>query len=68
MSEKPYGMKQFRADLRLADAAPDLLAACKQALGRLEWIEYGLSEPRGDVIAQLKAAIAKAEGREGQDR
>lgn len=58
--------------INLIKAAPDLLKACKDALERLEYvvstqpdfIGYG---PRYESIRMLKAAIAKAEGKEAQD-
>jgi hypothetical protein len=49
--------EELVANARLIAAAPDLLAACQAVLG--EWRDgYGL-----DCIEQLRAAIAKAEGR-----
>lgn len=45
------------ADTRLIAAAPELLAACKQA----EWQYEQLGDSK--AIKMLRAAIAKAEGR-----
>ena len=45
-------------DAHLIAAAPDLYAACKAALGSME---SGMNEP---VRVALKAALAKAEGRQ----
>lgn len=58
--------------LRMCEAAPDMLAALKETLERLEWFcaEYrtrssGLPEPTArSAIGKARAAIAKAEGRE----
>ncbi len=46
-----------REDAALVAAAPDLLAACKAALERID----GMNESMG-VVDELRAAIAKAEG------
>ena len=46
--------------LNLADAAPDLLAACKAALSLNEGTHTGVTAEH--VNKQLEAAIAKAEG------
>ena len=49
--------EKLRADKRLRDAAPDLLAACKSIVG--------VFEGHDDVpiyVSKARAAIAKAEG------
>jgi hypothetical protein len=57
-----FDMKTGRgiADARLIAAAPDLLEACKEALGLL--LADGFTEDQ-NTPALLIAAIAKAEGR-----
>lgn len=46
------------ADKRLADAAPELLAACKYVLANTDDQEL-----YGDLIDRCSAAVAKAEGK-----
>lgn len=54
------------ANARLIAAAPDLLEACKAALKTLDWMADLM--PNNELAtpqrAALRAAIAKAEGRE----
>lgn len=49
--------QECEANARLIRAAPDLLAACKSALERID----GMNEAMG-VVDELRAAIAKATG------
>ena len=55
-------------DARLIAAAPDLLAACRDARARLQMcLKFFPEFSTGDIrahMAQIDAAIAKAEGRE----
>lgn len=51
------------ANARLIAAAPDLLAACRQALASLEWTGIGDVPSVRTVEREIRAAIAKAEGR-----
>ena len=51
-------VRRIVADAHLIAAAPDLLAACKQAVKLA-----GTPHRRAQMIRDLKAAIAKAEGR-----
>ena len=55
--------EEDRGNAVLIAAAPELLAACKDALKTSKWIaaKYGIHPPGQQRI--LKAAIAKAEGR-----
>ena len=55
---KPRNTVEAMDNARLAAAAPDLLAACKAALGKIG----APITHRQDVLRMLKAAIAKAEG------
>ena len=52
------------ANIRLCDAAPDLLSAAEQSLSDMEWIQS--TGPRGtnlqSSILLLRSAIAKARG------
>ena len=57
-SGKGFGEEHLAA-LRLCEAAPDLLAACKAARDGWDKLD-ALESPK--VLAQLDAAIAKAEG------
>lgn len=50
------------ANARLIAAAPDLLAACKAALPRLNARRFDTAA-HDDIVTQLEAAIAKAESR-----
>jgi hypothetical protein len=50
--------RQHQANARLVAAAPDLLAACRLALGRLT----DGTEISGVVATHVRAAIAKATG------
>jgi hypothetical protein len=52
------------ANARLISAAPDLLEVAKGCLGYLENIPDLYSQPDEAWLAPLRAAIAKAEGRE----
>jgi len=51
------------ANARLIIAAPDLLAACKVALAKLENVSKFSDE--GGSFDDIRAAIAKAEGKDG---
>jgi hypothetical protein len=59
-----YRDNEGQANARLIAAAPDLLAACRHAMnvGEIKYKTCALSSYSHDI---LKAAIAKAEGREG---
>lgn len=59
----PHGDEQTAANARLIAAAPDLLEACKDALGAMV-AEYGSNPPPfvSATFDNLRAAIAKAEG------
>jgi hypothetical protein len=50
-------------DIPLIVAAPELLAACKTVLELLEGALISITEIDMDDVAQLRAVIAKAEGR-----
>jgi len=50
------------ANARLIAAAPDLLAACEDALITLQAVKHFLHDHELDSIEYLKLAIAKAEG------
>jgi hypothetical protein len=52
------------ANARLVAAAPDLLTACSAALSLLGDTRISQRSPgeKGDVVADLRAAIAKARG------
>ena len=52
-ADSEYSLEQVKANMRLICAAPDLLAACQNAIDR------GVSH---QVEMRLRAAIAKAEG------
>ena len=54
--------EETRDNARLIAAAPDLLEACKMALGTLEAEPVEIRKPMN--ISILRAAIAKAEGEE----
>ena len=63
----PDVIDTFNANARLIAAAPDLLAACKLAL---PWISACIDftgctakDPYGADLEELRAAIAKAEGK-----
>ena len=63
----PWEAKRLEANARLIAASPDLLAACRAMESYLSQttvtsfgIVAGMSYP--DIIAQARAAIAKAEG------
>lgn len=58
-SRTVYGGAFKRADADLWAAAPDMLAALKQAYERIPW-KNGVYK---DIATQVRAAIAKAEGR-----
>ena len=61
-----YGKQDWEANARLIAAAPDMLEACREALyASVNETTYpdGPCLPR-DVRDDLRAAIAKAEGRE----
>ncbi len=55
------GWQEQHANARLIAAAPDLLAASRAALAALEALR---DAPQGGAEVMLRAAIAKAEGRE----
>ena len=52
-----------KANACLIAAAPDLLAACKAALARLDRLYDDGTGEHSPAYLQVKAAIAKAEGR-----
>lgn len=54
-------MAERRANARLIAAAPDLLEALKRAEMHFAMLPSGMDQP-GSVMAQMRAAIAKAEG------
>ena len=64
----PNGASPFtdnEANARMISAAPDLLAACERALGRIEFMQTGDSVAQianAPMVRQLRAAIAKARG------
>jgi hypothetical protein len=68
MAQHPMRAAAERADVkqRLADAAPDLLAALKLCLPIMEYEfgTYGPRTPETRAIALARAAIARAEGAE----
>jgi len=51
-----------RANARLIAAAPDLLAACKAALVRLETIERDKGIHSHETLPELRAVISNATG------
>ena len=53
---------RMEANARLIAAAPELLAALKRAESHFGMLPSGMDEP-GSVMAEIRAAIAKAEGR-----
>ena len=69
-----YGREEDQGHAFLVAAAPDLLAACKAMLGRMEaeseWLDAAgysaawMVERHDSVLTPARAAIAKAEGRE----
>jgi hypothetical protein len=61
--EAALGWVPTRANARLIAAAPDLLAACKEAITELDDC---CADPSDiwDFYEKLRSAIAKAEGRE----
>lgn len=59
-SRNPYQRAEDIANARLIASAPDLLAACKAALARIE--QNDSSYGSQSTINQLRAAIATAEG------
>lgn len=63
------GEGEVRANMRLIVAAPDLLAAAKDALESLRRLPDQSHPPayRVTCMAQLERAIAKAEGAEGAE-
>lgn len=65
----PKGVEE--ANARLIATAPDLLNACKETLGEMRTYngesEFDDSCPMKPTFDQLKAAIAKAEGKEAKD-
>jgi hypothetical protein len=63
LDEAEAYLKKRQRERRLADAAPDLLAALKLCLPlmKAEWGNYGPQEPEGHAIRVARAAIAKAE-------
>ena len=66
--DRPYGngdgAKSWNANARLIAAAPDMLAACEQALERLEQHHRRLGMYGDDfrAVENLTAAIARAKG------
>lgn len=50
-------LAQVRANARLISAAPDLLSACKRVM------ELAASAGSDEIFAEVRSAIAKAEGR-----
>ena len=50
------------SNARLIAAAPDLLAAAKAVVAQWDTPNWKLTQRTGDLIAELRAAIAKAEG------
>ena len=52
------------ANARLIAAAPDLLAACKEAAHRMRHHLVVASPWGNEVVEELEAAIAKAEGKQ----
>jgi hypothetical protein len=67
--QQPYRAddeEEASANERLISSAPELLAACRNAVNVLAGLIQGdLKEIRGDspALLQLRAAISKAEGR-----
>ena len=53
------GKKAMKANAQLIAAAPDLLAACKDAL---QWLLAGQPGTAKNILANMEAAIAKAKG------
>lgn len=61
--DRSYTASNMEANARLIAAAPDLLDALRHTLARLDDIESrGSISFRSDVIGDIRAAIAKAEG------
>lgn len=64
---QPLPRAEQEANARLIAVAPELLEACR------EWLEWGIEvfqkeqmsedSPHGQILVQVRAAIAKAEGR-----
>ncbi len=58
------GQAQWEANARLIAAAPELLEACQTVLAGIErGLPIDANTVNGLVVARLRAAIAKAEGR-----
>ena len=57
--------ERAKADARLIAAAPDLLAACRAALACPEMNWQEMDDVSRAAVNAARAAIAKAEGREG---
>lgn len=53
---------ETRANARLIAAAPDLLEAAAAVVARWDTPNWKDAAPTGEVIARLRAAIAKARG------
>ncbi len=53
---------ETRANARLIAAAPDLLEAAAAVVARWDTPSWKDAAPTGEVIARLRAAIAKARG------
>lgn len=53
--------------MRLMKAAPDLLEALKEALPIIESLDIGREDedPENPLITRIRAAIVKAEGKDG---
>lgn len=59
-----YRSDEWRADERIRQAAPDLLAACKQAVRIIRGrASYAVIREEIEAAEVMEAAIAKAEGK-----
>lgn len=61
-SSPAWGYSENIANARLIAAAPDLLAACKALLSRVDANGGTVRSITGEQIVAIRAAIAKAEG------
>ncbi len=66
LSERIRKCNSTVADDRLADAAQDLYAACKElVVDLIAHARFGLNESEVSMLRRAEATIAKADGRDG---